>query len=139
MDYPLNIGETNGRFVAYSYNCGLGGVDRPFYVETMQDSTIVYAAGNLLSARFIDDNLITGFGSGGFKITDLITGKKIANTRDFEEFAPAKYRYIGWIEKAEKNQFIVFREDTEQASKDDPWHFRFARDVFVVTIVKETN
>lgn len=33
MDYPLNIGETNGRFVEYNYNCGLGGVDRPFYVD----------------------------------------------------------------------------------------------------------
>ena len=119
MAYPLNIGETNGKYVAYSYNCGDGGIERPFCVEAMKTGEIVYSSGNLFSARFIGNCLVTGLSNGGFTIRDLDTGKKVANTADFKELYGANYLYSGWIEKAEDNQFIIIREDMDRVAKDE--------------------
>jgi len=132
MEYPLNIGETNGKYVAYSY--GLSGDVKPFYVETIEGGEVVYAASSLFSARFIDNCLITGLSDGGFRITDLDTGKKVANTADFEELYGADYMYSGWIEKAEDNQFIIIRENMGHVAKDDPLKGRWVQEIFVVTL-----
>ena len=133
MEYPLAVGETNGKYVAYSYNRVTSvAYEKPLYVESIESGETVYSSANIYSARFINNCLVTGF-LGGFRITDLDTGKKVANNADFIELYDRKYIIAGWIEKAEDNQFIVYREDRERAPKDNP-SARFAEDVFVVTL-----
>ena len=133
MQYPLSGGQSNGKYVAYSYNKDSDGNERAFYVESVESGEAVYSAGNVRSALFINDCLVTGL-PGGFRITDLNTGKKIANTADFEELYGANYLYDGWIEKAEDNQFIIIRENMERVAKDDPLKGRWAQEIFVVTL-----